>query len=575
MSEPLADRAPSTADVTTDASADITADATAGDAVEAPGRLLFRYVTVEEWRDYRAIMSVFAGTSFAEFAPDQVATRLAAASHDTGGHDAGLDVVAARLEQLRVWGNLTVSSSVGNPSSLQDYYRRRNRYLITPAAQEVHDVIEGVLVRVDDVRDVSTGRLHAIRTALAALVELDPERATPEELADAVRAVFDPMAAFTSEITQFFAAINQWQSRYDLTPDEFRFFAEVLVGYVADRLSEVERTSRPIGSTLARLSGRVEVISTRMSTGIAQRVASAGLSASVSVSHVPGSSVEDWAHLRSWFVRSGASPSRIERLTGDAVAAIRTLTQNLTRLSREGVGATSRRADFLRLAALFEHSGAEDGPSADTIAAAALGLYPARHYGVVADDVDDPVSPSVPWSQAPPAMVPISMRERGDRANRGSASPIRDRRTERLLLLQRREEQRRAQQRVDNELLELGALDGATLSDAALGRLQELVARGVRVLGLADERRSIPAVHEEGLIRCHVARTPGESLRVATGEGTLAFHDLTVRLERVAAGSADDVGTAVDSSTPVTDADTEVTAGTPVTADAEVTADTA
>ena len=34
----------------------------------------------------------------------------------------------------------------------------------------------------------------------------------------------------------------------------------------------------------------------------------------------------------------------------DAVNAVRTLTQNLTRLSRSGLGGSSRRADYLRLA---------------------------------------------------------------------------------------------------------------------------------------------------------------------------------------------------------------------------------
>ena len=155
-----------------------------------------------------------------------------------------------RLESLRRWGNLTVSSAVGNPSSLADYYRRRNRYLITREGQEVHQVVEGVLTRVDEVRDVSTGRLRALQDALDRLTRLDPAEGDPAALADAVGAVFDPHEAFTSEITQFFAAINQWQSRYDLTPDELRFFAEVLVGYVGERLEEIERAARPIGRRL-------------------------------------------------------------------------------------------------------------------------------------------------------------------------------------------------------------------------------------------------------------------------------------------------------------------------------------
>ena len=68
-----------------------------------------------------------------EFTPEDVAGRLAAVSHPLAP-----DVIGEQLESLRRWGNLKVSSAVGNPQSIQDYYRRRNRYLITRAGQEVH-----------------------------------------------------------------------------------------------------------------------------------------------------------------------------------------------------------------------------------------------------------------------------------------------------------------------------------------------------------------------------------------------------------------------------------------------------
>ena len=128
-------------------------------------RKLFRYLIGDEWEDYRSIMSVFAGTFFAEFTPEDVAARLHA-----GGHLLDAAVVGDRLESLKNWGNLTVSSSVGNPTNLADYYRRRSRYLITRAGQEVHGLVEGVLGRVDELRDVSTGRL---RSLLDALVDME------------------------------------------------------------------------------------------------------------------------------------------------------------------------------------------------------------------------------------------------------------------------------------------------------------------------------------------------------------------------------------------------------------------
>ena len=133
----------------------------------AGARLLFRYLGGEEWYEYRAILGVFAGTFFAEFTPEDVAATIAA------GGTAGIDpaVVADRLESLRRWGNLTVSSSVGNPSSLDDYYRRRNRYLITRAGQEVYELVEQVLAGADEIGDVQAGRLRDLHRALEALRE--------------------------------------------------------------------------------------------------------------------------------------------------------------------------------------------------------------------------------------------------------------------------------------------------------------------------------------------------------------------------------------------------------------------
>ena len=486
----------------------------------ADGRQLFRYVVGEEWPEYRAIMGVFAGTFFAEFTPDDVAAHLGAA-----GTPLDVAVVGERLESLRRWGNLTASSAVGNPTSLADYYRRRSRYLITRAGQEVHDLVEGVLNRVDEVRDVTTGRMRALRDALSALAEVDPERAEPERLADLVRAVFDPHRAFTSEITQFFAAINQWQSRYDLTPEEFTFFAEVLVGYVAERLDEIERTARPIGRQLLALVPHVPAIVERAGRGLASRVEAAGLQDAVTVSHTPGTTIADWDHLAGWFVARPGHPSRIERLHHEAVAAIRTLTLNLTRLSRVGLGASSRRADLLRLATFF--AGVASADDAAPLAVAAFGLHPSSHYGALATDADDPVSPSTSWWSAPRAEVPVSIRERGETTNRGRATPMADRSLAQRSLLLQRERELDARRRVDAELLAAAVVDGATLSTPALARLQQLVGLTLQQLPVSGPGHA----RSDGALRCTLSRTSGRDTVVASPEGTLRFRDLLVRVE--------------------------------------------
>src|SRR5690606_23369572 len=148
----------------------------------------------------------------------------------------------------------------------------------------------------------------------------------------------------------------------------------------------------------------------------------------------------------------------------EAVAAVRTLTLNLTRLSRAGIGSASRRADFLRLAQLIDRA----PDSAPRLAAAAFGLAPANHYGTLSADAGDPVATTTSWWHAPRAEVAVSIRERGDTTPRGRVTPMPDRTRERELLERRRAQERAARERVDYELLDAPLLDGRTLSAGAL-----------------------------------------------------------------------------------------------------------
>jgi uncharacterized protein (TIGR02677 family) len=491
-------------------------------------RRLFRYLNGDEWTEYRAIIAVFADTFFAEFTPDDVTAALARSNIHLDP-----SVVADRLERLRDWGNLTVSSSIGQPSNLADYYRRRNRYLITRAGQEVYGLVEGVLSRVDEVRDISTGRLRTLLGSLSELASVDLDVVGDERISDLVRAVFDAHTAFADEITQFSASINQWQSRYDLDPDEFRFFAEVLVGYVAERLDEIERAARPIGRHLSEMGPRLPAIAGRVQRGLAGRVEQAGLAGSIAVTGTHGSDPADWQHLSAWFIAQPNSPSRIQRLGRDAIAAIRTLTLNLTRLSRIGIGASSRRADFLRLASIFHHAAPDDVPQ---LGVAAFGLHAPQHLGVVAEDSLDPVSSATSWWSAPRAQVPVSIRERGDTTNRGRPTPVADRSAAQELVRRRREAERQARERVDVELLDIGDMDGARLSQRAMQRLLGLVGRTSHGSQIAARERSLT----DGALTCLVQREPGLRTVVRSPEGELTLIDRRISIH--AANHADGHG---------------------------------
>ena len=491
-------------------------------------RLLFRYLAAPEWRDYRTILGVFAGTFFAEFTPEEVAAEPAVV-------DGGIDpaVVPDRLESLRGWGNLAASSSVGNPSSLEDYYRRRNRYLITRAGQEVFLTVEGVLAGVDEIADVQAGRLRDLDRALHELGDAaeNLEGISAEDLASKVRSVFDVHELFTTELTQFFADLNQWQSRYDLDADEVHLFAGVLVTYVSEQLAEIERMTRPVARRLDAVRPRLRPLLDQLNYGLAARVDDAGLAGSVSVRRLPGSSARDWEHLAEWFAAPSGQASRLDQLTRQAVAAVRTLTANVTRLSRAGLGTASRRSDFLRLARFFDQ--AATAGEAHQIAAATFGLVSCRRLGTLSADADDPAPSTTSWRDAPRAVVPVSLRERGETTARGKPTPVRDRRSERELIRQHRERSRVATEAAAAELLSCadsqGHVDGAEMSVAGFSMLRDLISRSGHGGDVQADTRTVTA---HG-VRCTIHRIEGSSTAVKCPEGRLVLLGLVVSVAAV------------------------------------------
>jgi hypothetical protein len=215
----------------------------------------------------------------------------------------------------------------------------------------------------------------------------------------------------------------------------------------------------------------------------------------------------------------------MDQLRRDAVSAIRSLTLNLTRLSRVGVGSSSRRTDFLRLAGII-HRRAEIDPA--PLLAAALGMYPAQHWGATASDAGDPVGSSTSWWDAPVAEVPISLRERGDTSSRGRSSPIADRSAAQESLRRRRQLELEAIRRVDAELLAHDPIAGSIVSQAALDRFEQLVGRALAIMPVRAGR----VEHVDGAICCVVERMRGEHTAVSSPEGTLTLLGLAVSLRR-------------------------------------------
>ena len=472
---------------------------------------LFRYLTAEESADYLAIMDLFSATLLTDLSAAEVTTQLA-----ERGLTIDRDTVEARCRQLVTWGNLVPSLRDAKVSTVAEYIRSRSRYQVSKLGGRLHREAVAILHATDGAREVARELLGQIVQSLDRIpAMLDRQEIDPNAMAGEVTTVFGNQRLFTDSVRDFYAYLAGILSRYDLGGEEYAQFKELLLVYidlitadvnrhapaVAHRIGLVLKLIDPLLDTLAQLPGLT-------------------LPDGTSVERAQGRTRADWEELAYWYDAHGASgPEQLRAAAGQALGQLITNAKRL--LDSSGTG-FSRRADFLRLARWFS---ASDDDGAHRLYAAAFGAYPSRHLLFGPEEPDPRVGPTTSWWDSDPVHVPVSLRERGDRAMRGRSSRVPDPTADRLRLTA--EAQREAEQRqaAAAELALTGSLHGATISPAARNLLLDLVA------DLLARHRDETTDHDAGL---HLRAIPGQDTVVTSSDGTTTFVGLSLSVSGTA-----------------------------------------
>lgn len=482
---------------------------------DARRRDLFRYLTADESSDYLAVMDLFAGTLLTDLSAAEVATQLA-----DRGRVLERDVAEARCRQLVEWGNLVPSIRDARVSSVAEYIRSRSRYQVSKLGGRVHrDAVE-ILRATDGAREVARELLGQIVQSLDRIVvQLARADIDAEALAGEVTTVFGNQRVFTDSVRDFYAYLAGILTRYDLGGEEYAQFKELLLVYIDLITADVNRHAPAVASRVRQVMTRLDVLLATLAS-----LPGLVLPDGTPIERARGRTRADWSELASWYdAEHGRSGP--EQLRAAAAQALSQLINNAKRLLDSSGTGFSRRADFLRLARWF-HPLADD--DAHRLYAAAFGAYPARHLLFGPDEPDPRIGPTTSWWNSEPVQVPVSLRERGDRALRGKTSrvpdPTADRR--RLIAEARREaEQRRA---AASELAITGVLHRATITPAARDLLLDL-------LGDLLTRGDAETVdHDLGL---RLTAAPGPDTVISSADGTTIVHGHRLVIEGIAAWS--------------------------------------
>ena len=449
-----------------------------GSSVAEAERLrLYAYATAPEASSYVRIMRLFAGALLAEWAASDLVER---------GVDLPVEVLEQRLRYLEQHGNLLASPREVRVTSIAEYQRQPARYTATSLGVRVHRQVEEVLAAAGGAREVPRELLAAVAHRLTALAALSPAEIAATDapgLTESVSTLFLQFETFAGAVTDFYSYVGSVLARADLDDDEWLGFKHLLLDYLETIVESVTRHTATIRLALDRLEPNVAVIVERLAAAdpALERLVAASPGGQ-DVERARGRRATDWAELRAWFGAPGDRTSGAHQLRAAATRAVGALLANVKRMNAASSRETSLRRHLLRLAGWFDQATPDD---AHVLYTSAFALYSARHLGVPLDpEIAEALPATASWWAAPPAPVPVSIRERGDRNPRGRVVRVADHRAqkERLAAERRREAEERAQ--AVAELVAVGGrLDEVRLSGPAFQVLLELLAQTTARIG--------------------------------------------------------------------------------------------
>ncbi|MEU7086639.1 TIGR02677 family protein [Streptomyces achromogenes] len=519
---------------------------------EARRRLdAYTYLSAPERLEYLAIMRVFCGTLLADLAAPDVLAKLRQAGGPAAGLDA--DTLTDRLERLVKWGNLLRSSHTVKASSISEYQRSRARYQLSKLGERIQRDADGVLAEADAAREVSNELLAVVERGLRELAELvsAPGGVEPQDGLERVSTLFVQFTEFADSIRDFYAYLGQVLARYDLDSAEYQGFKELLLDYVEAITEDVAFRAPRISAALDTLWPHVPGLLARLD---AHAQGLTGLSPQgdgrleTRVQRSRGREFADWEGLRGWFNDTDGQGSQVDQLRDATLRALQSLLANAKRMLRSATGEMSRRKDLLRLARWFEEAAPQD---AHDIAVAAFGLYGARHLGIP-PATDEVVPAYTSWWTGPVVEVPVALRERGSRAQRGRTSTVEDHSAQKQRLREAARERAAARAAAADELRSASdRFAEVRLTSAALGLLLELLATA---LGNAQLRRHAGTDGKDATefdldqassedaelgIRLIVRRTVGARCVLHSVDGDLLLDDLELDVGRTSSDVAD------------------------------------
>jgi uncharacterized protein (TIGR02677 family) len=402
-------------------------------ATEPSGRIrTLTYVTVEKASLYTAVMRVFVQ------AQERFQFRLRLQEvldelEPPAGTCEPREVEAA-LAQLCEWGNLETSADASDVRHVEDFYKPRHVYQMSPLGEAVEQGLARLQATSKRFGELRAAALSDIAELLRVLKDLSADsKPEPGITCRTLLALWTCFEDFADDAHAFMSSlqrkIDSQAARSKTASDNRKFIADVerFIGNLMIAADHIAQTLRDIGQ-----NGSQRLFHAAAERGIADGV------------ETPGMEIQDpvdqwrrnWQRLNAWFISRPGCPSNAENLRRMARACIPAMLEFTAAIDDRRFQRIDRSNDFRALARWFLEA-PSDG-DAHRLWRSVFGLCPARHLITNDATMDrhetDDVDPGTSWLDAPPLHISPRLRASGARARSASLSRIIDRTAEKKKL---------------------------------------------------------------------------------------------------------------------------------------------
>jgi uncharacterized protein (TIGR02677 family) len=494
----------------------------------SPPRLkVFTYVTAERAELYRELMRAFIRAR-ERFELHLRPADLLEALREAGAPLPEEPVLTAALEQLCEWGNLDAHPDTADVATVEDFYRRRFLYQITPAGEAAERAVAHFEQTLGRPGELQAAALDDIRTLLGELEQLaaaaTPDGAKTHRVLDTLCARFEEL---TVQAQRFMSSLQRAIDLRGLALEQFVQYKHLLISYLERFIFELVAASADITARLERIEAG----------GVARLLACAAERELADVFD-RGAEHEErararwagrWSGLRSWFLGRPGHPPQSEELRARARSACTALVAALAGIHDRRVQRSDRSADFRTLARWFAQAGSD--AQAHRLWRAAFALGPARHLFIDDETLawrEAHEEPShTPWLEARPIAISPRFRATGSHGRRGVPPPLVSRATEKALLVASAREEAEslaAARRLLATGRRLRLSELAAMDEPAFELFLDLL--GEALSSRVDPRESVETTSSDGSLRITLEPTgDGAAASLRTSLGTLTGPD--------------------------------------------------